>query len=169
MDRPIITKGAFDTQNNAFWDPMRRHYWCYVRDFHQGIRDIRVATSTDFRTWTEPALLKSVDSPDEPLYTNQVQPYYRAPHLFVGFPTRYVERPWTPSMKALPDPEHRQRRMKFHPRYGTAVTDGQFMTSRDGRTFRRWDEAFLRPGPERRHNWLYGDGYQNLGLIETAG
>ena len=61
-------------------------------------------------------------------------------------------------MKALPDPEHRQRRMKFHPRYGTAVTDGQFMTSRDGRTFRRWDEAFLRPGPERRDNWLYGDG-----------
>src|SRR5262249_44536737 len=54
------------------------------------------------------------------------------------------------------------------PRYGTAVTDGLFMTSRDGRTFHRWDEAFLRPGPERRHNWLYGDGYQNLGLLETA-
>jgi hypothetical protein len=42
------------------------------------------------------------------------------------------------------------------------------MTSRDGRTFRRWDEAFLRPGPERKDNWLYGDGYQNLGLLETA-
>src|SRR5262249_6808506 len=25
-DRPIITKGAFDTQNNAFWDPLRKHY-----------------------------------------------------------------------------------------------------------------------------------------------
>src|SRR5580704_9664317 len=58
--------------------------------------------------------------------------------------------------------------MKFSPRYGTAITDGQFMTSRDGRTFHRWDEAFLRPGPERRHNWLYGDCYQNLGLLETA-
>jgi hypothetical protein len=79
-----------------------------------------------------------------------------------------VERPWSPAIKALPDPEHRQRRMKFHPRYGTAVTDGLFMTSRDGRTFRRWDEAFLRPGPERRDNWLYGDGYQSLGLLETA-
>jgi hypothetical protein len=167
-DRPILTKGAFDTQNNAFWDPLRKHYWCYVRDFHQGIRDIRVATSSDFRTWTEPVPLQFVDAPDEPLYTNQVQPYYRAPHLFVGFPTRYIERPWSPSMKALPDPEHRQRRMKFHPRYGTAVTDGLFMTSRDGRTFRRWDEAFLRPGPQRKDNWLYGDCYQNLGLLETA-
>ena len=83
-DQPIITKGAFDTQNNAFWDPLRKHYWCYIRDFHNGIRDIRVATSTDFRTWTEPELLRFPGSPDEALYTNQVQPYYRAPHLFVG-------------------------------------------------------------------------------------
>jgi hypothetical protein len=113
-------------------------------------------------------MLRFVDSPDEALYTNQVRPYYRAPHLFVGFPTRYVERKWSPALQALPDPEHRRRRMMFHPRYGTAVTDGLFMTSRDGRTFRRWDEAFLRPGPERRNNWLYGDGYPSLGLLETA-
>jgi hypothetical protein len=166
-DKPVITKGAFDTQNNAFWDRLRQHYWCYIRDFHKGIRDIRVATSTDFRTWTVPEPLRFPGAADEPLYTNQVQPYYRSPHLFVGFPTRYIERPWTPSMKALPDPQHRQGRMKFHPRYGTAVTDGLFMTSRDGRTFDRWDEAFLRPGPERRDNWVYGDCYQNLGLLET--
>jgi hypothetical protein len=166
-DKPIITKGAFDTQNNAFWDRLRKHYWCYIRDFHNGIRDIRVATSEDFRTWTEPEPLRFPGAPDEPLYTNQIAPYYRAEHLFVGFPTRYVERPWSPSMKALPDPEHRQRRMKFHPRYGTAVTDGLFMTSRDGRTFHRFDEAFLRPGPERRDNWVYGDCYQSLGLLET--
>jgi hypothetical protein len=166
-EKPVITKGAFDTQNNAFWDELRRHYWCYIRDFHNGIRDIRVATSTDFRTWTEPEPLRFPGSPDEALYTNQVRPYYRAPHLFVGFPTRYVERPWMASMKALPDLEHRQRRMKFHPRYGTAVTDLLFMTSRDGRTFHRWDEAFLRPGPERRNNWVYGDCYPSLGLLET--
>ena len=108
-DKPIITKGAFDTQNNAFWDPVRKQYWCYIRDFHDGIRDIRVATSTDFRTWTEPELLAFVDSPDEPLYTNQVRPYDRAPHLFLGFPTRYIERRWSPTFEALPDPAHRRR------------------------------------------------------------
>jgi hypothetical protein len=167
-EKPIITKGAFDTQNNAFWDPVRGHYWCYIRDFHNGVRDIRVATSTDFRTWSEPERLVFVDAPDEPLYTNQVRPYDRAPHLFLGFPTRYVERPWSPSFDALPDLAHRRARMKFHPRFGTAVTDGQFMTSRDGRTFHRWDESFLRPGPERKDNWVYGDGYQSLGLLETA-
>src|SRR5262249_12348883 len=83
------------------------------------------------------------------------------------FPTRYVERPASPAFQSLPDPQHRERRMKFHPRYGTAVTDGLFMSSRDGRTFHPWGEAFIRPGVERRPNWLYGDGYQNWGLLET--
>lgn len=169
QEEPIITKGRFDSQNLAFWDPLRKHYWCYFRDFHDGIRDIRFATSTDFRTWTAPEMLRYVDSPEEALYTNQILPYYRAPHLFVGFPTRYVERaPSLPGIKALPDPGHRQRRMKLSPRYGTAVTDGLFMSSRDGRSFHRWGEPFIRPGLERQHNWLYGDGYQNWGLIETA-
>jgi hypothetical protein len=181
-DQPIMTQGRFDTQNNAFWDAERKQYWCYIRGFHDqsgrsiedtrhgtiGIRDIRVATSKDFRHWTEPQMLKYVDSPEEALYTNQIEPYYRAPEIFVGFPTRYVDRTFSPAaMQALPDPIHRQRRMSFLPRYGTVVTDGQFMTSRDGYTFHRWDETFIRPGPERSNNWVYGDGYQSLGLIET--
>ncbi len=140
--------------------------WCYIRDFHHGVRDIRVATSPDFRTWSTPESLAFVDAPDEALYTNQVRPYDRAPHLFLGFPTRYVERSWSPFFEALPDPTHRRNRMRFHPRYGTAITDGLFMTSRDGRTFRQWDEAFLRPGPERGDNWVYGDCYPALGLVE---
>jgi len=182
LDRPVITAGMFDTQNNAFWDPVRQQYWCYIRGFHEkdgrdttsshhgtsGIRDIRVATSKDFRTWTLPVQLKYPGSPDEALYTNQVEPYYRAPQLFVGFPTRYVDRPFSPAaMDALPDPSHRRNRMKSVPRYGTVITDGQFMTSRDGYSFHRWDETFIPPGPERDNNWIYGDGYQSLGLLET--
>ncbi len=181
-EKPLITHGKFDTQNNAFWDPVRRQYWCYIRGFHgpdgrdvepthhatTGIRDIRVATSSDFRTWTEPQRLKFPGSPDEALYTNQVEPYYRAPDLFVGFPTRYVDREFSAAaLDALPSPAHRRNRMKFVPRYGTVITDGQFMTSHDGTSFHRWDESFIPPGPERSNNWLYGDGYQSLGLIET--
>ncbi len=164
---PIITAGAFDTQNIVFWDTVRGHYWAYVRGFHNGLRDIRVATSTDFLTWTEPEMLQYEDSPDEQLYTNQVEPYFRAPHIFVGFPTRYVERGWEQSFEALPDVAHRKGRMKISPRYGTAVTDGLFMTSRDGKLFKRWGEAILRPGIERKNNWLYGDGYQSYGLVVT--
>lgn len=177
-ERPVITTGMFDTQNNAFWDPVRRHYWCYVRSFHgpdgkpttdtkTGVRDILVATSTDFLTWTAPEPLAYPGARDEALYTNAIQPYYRAPHLFVGFPARYMDREFSPAaMQALPDPRHRERRMAFSPRYGTTVTDGLFMTSRDGRTFHRWGEAFVRPGPQRRDNWVYGDGFVSLGLLE---
>ena len=96
-----------------------------------------------------------------------MEPYFRAPHIFVGFPTRYVERRWEPSFEFLPDVAHRKARMAFSPRYGTAVTDGLFMSSRDGRLFRRWGEAIIRPGIERQHNWVYGDGYQSYGLLET--
>jgi hypothetical protein len=181
-DQPIITHGTFDTQNNAFWDPVRKHYWCYIRGFHDqggrsvtstghgttGIRDIRVTTSADFRHWTDPVQITFTDSPEEALYTNQIEPYYRAPQLFVGFPTRYVDRKFSPAaLQTLPDPAHRQRRMSFVPRYGTVVTDGQFMTSRDGRAFHRWDEVFIPAGPERSNNWIYGDGYQSLGLLQT--
>jgi hypothetical protein len=39
--------------------------------------------------------------------------------------------------------------------------------TRDGLTFRRWDEAFLRPGPQPEGRWIYGDNYQSYGLFET--
>ncbi len=173
-DKPIITKGVFDSQNIAFWDPIRKQYWAYVRGYDNGKRDTLVATSQDFLTWTEPEWLQYGDAPNEQLYTNQVLPYPRAPHIFMGFPTRYVERGWCPSFDSLPDPEHRKNRMKRdkggsgEPRSGLATTDGLFMTSRDGRTFKRWGEAFIRPGIERKTNWVYGDCFQNWGIVETA-
>jgi hypothetical protein len=178
-EKPIITKGQFDTQNNAFWDPVRNCYWCYFRDFHDnpgnattdlenGIRDIRVSKSKDFLNWTDPQMIKFVDSPDVALYTNQVIPYYRAPHLFLGFPTQYVVRNFSSAaMRSLPDPEHRQLRMKFHPRLGTALTNGLFMSSYDGVTFNRKEDVFIPIGIQCKNNWVYGDGYQCLGLIET--
>src|SRR6185295_5701904 len=42
----------FDTQNLAFWDPIRKHYWAYYRGYQGGSRDIFVAKSQDFITWT---------------------------------------------------------------------------------------------------------------------
>jgi hypothetical protein len=168
QEAPILTQGRFDSQNNAFWDETRQYYWCYFRGFEEGIRDVRVATSKDFRVWSEPQPLRFGDAPREQLYTNQIEPYYRAPGLFVGFPTRYIEREVSATaLQALPDPVHRERRKRLKPRFGTAFTDGLFMTSRDGYEFRRWEDPFLPTGIQRDDNWVYGDGYQSLGLIET--
>jgi len=165
-EKPILTKGAFDSQNLAFWDPLKAEYRAYYRDFRDG-RDIKLSFSKDFLTWTEPIWLDYRPGRISELYTNQIIPYHRAPHIYLGFPTRYIDRGWSDSMKALPQPDYRQVRASVEQREGTALTDGMFMASRDGRTFSVWPESFIRPGLRLKGHWFYGDNYQNWGLVET--
>jgi hypothetical protein len=166
-EAPVITQGAFDSDNVAFWDPNTKEYRAYIRDFKDGVRDIKMSTSKDFITWTEPVWLEYPGAPEEQLYTNGIIPYFRAPQIYLGFPTRYVERGWSESMRALPELEHRLKRSGLTDRYGMALTDGLFMTSRDGRTFHRWSETFIRPGLRTSNNWAYGDNYQCWGVVTT--
>jgi hypothetical protein len=177
-ETPVITDGAFDSQNLAFWDAQAGLYRAYWRYFTggttdeknwkpSGFRAIRTATSKDFVHWENQQDLRYVDSPDEALYTNQVKPYARAPHLLLGFPTRYIERGWSESLKALPEREHREWRSKASDRYGMVVTEGLFMSSREGVTFKRWNEAFLPPGIERPGTWNYGNQYVAWHVVET--
>ena len=170
-DGPVVTKGAFDSHNTAFWDPDRRRYAMYVRYFSegefQGLRSIGMSHSTDFTKWSEPVGLTYPNSPAQQMYTNQIAPYYRAPHVLLGFPTRYVARPLTNHVKTLDPVPLRTQLVLADRRVGTDLTDGVFMSSRDGLTFHRWDEAFLRPGFQGEGRWIYGDNYQSYGLFET--
>jgi hypothetical protein len=177
-EEPIITDGAFDSQNLAFWDTASGQYRAYWRSFNAGApagdaagaknhRAIRTATSQDFLHWENQADLTYVDSPIEQLYTNQIKPYHRAPHILIGFPTRYIDRGSSDSMRSLPEREHREMRSSASPRYGTAVTEGLFMASRDCVQFKRWNEAFLRPGIERPGSWNYGQQYLAWHVVET--
>ena len=72
---PVITKGAFDSQNNAFWSESEKQYVCYFRVFRDGIRWIARTTSQDFIHWTEPVDLELDGKPRQHLYTNQIDPY----------------------------------------------------------------------------------------------
>ena len=162
----VMPRGPFDSQNLAFWDSVRGEYRAYFRDFRNG-RDISTATSKDFRTWEEVVWIEYSPGRGSELYTNQIIAYHRAPHILLGFPTRYLDRGWSESMRALPQLEFRKIRASKVRREGTALTDGMFMSSRDGRHFRIWPESFVRPGLRTRNNWFYGDNYQNWGLIET--
>jgi hypothetical protein len=166
--QPVMTGHPFDTQNVAFWDPEIGKYRAYIRDFDNGCRGIMTSTSADFINWSPREWLQYPGSPQEPLYTNQVEPYYRAPHILIGLPARYVDRGWVDATHELPSPELRKQRAATSPRYGSAVTDGLLMASRDGLHFHRWNEAFLRPGLRTRHNWAYGDNYLARGIVETA-
>lgn len=138
-DDPVITKGAFDSQNLAFWDPVRELYVDFHRFFHDGVRDILTCTSTDFLDWTDPVPLAYTGAPKEHLYTNAIRPYDRAPHILLGFPTRYLPK--------------------------TQQVEPTFMTSRDGRNFRRWPEALIPiTAPEDRDG--NRSNYMTWGLVQ---
>ncbi len=171
-------KGAFDSQNLAFWDPTINRYRAYWRTSPEGIindtewkpkgpRSIRTGISSDLDEWESIEDLSFDDPIPQEMYTNGVFPYHRAPHILLGFPMRYIERENGPAMEALPDSENRSIRAAAHPRYGYALSEGLLMASRDGSHFKRWNEAFLRPGPERPGTWHYGAPSIAWGLIET--
>ena len=166
-DEPAITTGAFDSQNLMFWDSVREEYREYHRHFRDGVRDIMTATSQDPLHFPEPEWLSYPGAPVQQLYTNQIVPYHRAPHIFMGFPARYTEREWSEPLYAVPGLDERLARSQSHERYGATITDALFMTSRDGLNFKRWSEAFIRPGPRQQQSWVYGDNYVFWGLIET--
>lgn len=168
--KPVISGGSFDSQNLGFWDAYNkkyRVYWRYMAGEKQ-VRSIRTASSPDFLHWDNFADLKYTASPEEHLYNNVIKSYYRAPQIIMGFPIRYVEREWSKAaLNALPEPEHRKLRSSSVKRFGEAITEGLFMTSRDGVTFNRWSEAFLRPGIERPGTWNYGHQFIGWTMIET--
>jgi hypothetical protein len=116
QDKPAITHGAFDSQNLAFWDSHIGKYREYHRHFRV-VRDIMTGTSDDFLNWTTPKWLDYPNATPEHLYTNTVQPCPHAPHILIGFPTRF-----------LPAKEQ---------------TEPTFMASRDGQTFRRYTDAVI--------------------------
>ena len=150
LNHPAITNGAFDSQNLAFWDPLRE---CYV-DFHRkgrgGVRDIMTCTSKDFRSWTEPVFLEYADQRLEHLYTNGILRYHRAPHLYLGFPARFVP-----------------GRTKIEGREPPGISDAILISSRDGLNFHRWSNAFIRPSTEP-EVWTDRNNYPAWGLIETG-
>ncbi len=116
---PVITEGAFDSQNLAFYDTVRGEYRAYWRIFSNKVRAIRTATSKDFVTWEPHHDLEYPEgTPEQHLYTNAILPYARAPHLFIGFPTRYL-------------PDEGQR------------VEPIFMLSRNGVNFRRFNDPVI--------------------------
>jgi len=141
----VITNGAFDSQNLAFWDTDRKEYRAYWRYFTKDtkVRAIRTATSKDFLTWENEADLAYGDAPEQQLYTNAIQKYFRAPHLFIGFPTRYLP-------------------------YEGARVEPILMSGRDGVNFQRWNEPVIpESAPEDRKG--NRSNYMAWGMFQLPG
>ncbi len=146
FDKPVLTDGMFDSQNIAFWSEHEGCYVCYFRTWtgegYEGLRTISRSTSKDFENWTKTIAMNPNDT-NEHLYTSAINPYFRAPHIYISLPTRF-----------LPDRGN--------------STDILFMSSRGGNTFdRTFMEAFIRPGldPQR---WLNRANYATLNVVPTG-
>lgn len=151
-DTPVITKGAFDSQNLAFFDGTRSRYVCFSRIFSNKVRAVQSCTSSDFLAWSDGVAHKYAEGvPMEHFYTSATVPCPTAPHLFLSFPKRFIT-----SRKKVPDHE------------GPGVSDAVFMSSRDGV---HWDrpflEAWVRPGPDLK-NWTDRNNMTANGIVVTG-
>jgi hypothetical protein len=164
---PLKMEGTFDTINTAFWDKARGCYRCYTRYFENltpemgfddvlgerpsVVRAIQSSTSSDFINWSP--VVHNVyidDDTTTQLYTNSALPCPGAEHILLAFPNRYVQQRITrPS----------------HPYPG--VNDALFISSRDGITWQRWLEAWVRPGLDDL-NWTERNNYPTWGIVETS-
>lgn len=132
----------FDSQNYAFWSESEGRYVCYFRRFIQGHRGIARTTSEDFVHWT-PFVEIPVNLPNEDLYTPCTQPYFRAPHIYIALPTRFMNK-------------------------RGAATDILFMTTRGGNTYdREFPESFIRPGLGK-EGWANRANYAAIGIHQTS-
>ncbi|MCK5805311.1 MAG: hypothetical protein KAI66_20950 [Lentisphaeria bacterium] len=159
---------GLDSQNNAFWSQSEKQYVCYFRIYRDGghsIRWVARTTSKDFIHWTKPVDMELGGKPREQLYTAQIAPYLRAPHIYLGMPTRFF-----PNRRVLTEEE--TQRIGTPEPYLNDSTDILLTSSRSGmhggagfkRTFL---EAFIRPGLDPR-NWTSRANYAAKGIIQTS-
>ena len=162
---PVLTQGAFDSQNVAFWSEAEQCYAAYFRTWtggaFAGYRTISRATSTDLIHWSAPVEMSFGDTPREHLYTSQTRPYFRAPHIYLATPMRFV-----PGRKVLTDEQ--ARALGVDPGYASDAADAVLMATRGGNRYTRlFMEALIRPGNDL-GNWASRAGLTAQGIVPTG-
>ncbi len=140
----------FDSQNVPFFDEVRGDYVLYAREFFEGVRSLRSASSPDFLNWSEFEHADFGDAAIEHLYTNSTVPHPGAPHIHIAFPKRFV-----PDRKLVED----------WPTGG--LSEACLMTTRDRVRWHRHMEAFIRPGLGR-EGWTERNYMITRGLVEMG-
>jgi len=162
---PVITEGAFDSQNVSFWSGEEQLYLCYFRTWKrvgdQNYRTISRTTSRDFLHWSDPVEMDFGNTPAEHLYTNQTSPYFRAPHIYVAIAARFM-----PQRQVLTEEQARQ--LNVNPKYFNDCSDAVLMTSRGGnKYYRTFMDGFIRPGIGLQ-NWVSRSNYPALNVVQTG-
>jgi hypothetical protein len=170
-DEPLFAGYALDSLNVLTWVPAEQCYAVYLRTWSEGgtpeqpkfkgIRTISRSTSKDFVTWTKPEPMSFGDTPLEHLYTNNTQPYFRAPHLLVALPFRLLpgrQAYTTAELAAWGVPEQ----------HAKGLSDAVLVTSRGGTRYdRTFMESFIRPGSDRLA-WHARETQPSNGIVPTS-
>lgn len=190
---------GYDSPNQAFYD----HSIGAYRLFHRGFRDdgftwkrtIMTHITEDFVNFTPLGKLAfngrfdKLFAQGQELYTNAIRPYFRAPHIMLGFPMRYYdgsmipgmhlpspynertpntnhEGEWNSRILSRPNLKTRLSIIKKQMRYAMCSTDTVIISSRDGKNFYGHGESLLNP-PPCDDSWVYGAGTVFMGMIPT--
>lgn len=161
----VITEGAFDSQNVAFWSEAEQCYACYFRTWteggYRGYRWVSRSTSSDFVHWSPPEVMDAGNTTPEHLYTNQTQPYFRAPHIYLAVAARFM-----PGRGVITAEQAAQ--LGIEANYYKDCSDVVLMTSRGGNRYQRhFMEGFIRPGIGLEH-WSSRSNYPACGLLQTG-
>jgi len=160
QEEPVITEGAFDSQNVAFWSESEGCYCGYFRTW-DGYRTISRVTSPDFVNWSEPVVMTYGDTPREHLYTNQTGPYFRAPHIYLAICARFM-----PGRRVVTAAQSEE--MGGEADYSGDCSDTVLLTSRGGSTYdRTFMEGFVRPGLGMT-NWTSRTNYPAYGVVPIS-
>ena len=162
---PLFIKGAFDSQNVAFWSEKEQQYVLYFRTWsgpdYSGIRTIGRTTSKDFIHWSEPQRMNFGATPMEHLYTNQTSPYFRAPHIYISIAARFM-----PGRQVINTEQ--AEALHVNPEYFRDCSDVVLMSSRGGNKYdRTFMEGFIKPAIGLQ-NWVSRSNYPALNVVQTG-
>jgi hypothetical protein len=103
------------------------------------------------------------DSPREQFYTNNTEPYFRAPHIYIAPAARFMEK-----RRVVTDGQAQAIGLKSIRNifFGNDCSDGVLLTSRAGSVHydRTFMDTFIRPGPGY-ENWVTRTNYPFTGIV----
>jgi len=156
----------YDSQNVPLWSP---HENCYVAYFRVVMppfqRYIARATSRDFLHWENIETMEVIHdgqpAPFEQFYTNQTSTYFRAPHIYIATPARFME-----GRQVLTAEQATEANVD--PGYFKDCSDAVLLTSRGGNRYdRTFMEPLIRPGIGLQ-NWVSRTNYPARNLVPTG-
>jgi hypothetical protein len=168
LKHPILIDDKYDSQNVVFWSEAEQLYLCYYRSWTRvdslDVRTISRATSKDFIHWSRGEPMQFGNTPMEHLYTNQTDPYYRAPQIYIATAARFM-----PKRVAITFDQAKAMHVdSAYFKSSPELSDVVLLSSRGGNRYNRtFMTSFIRPGTGY-NNWVSRANYPALHIVETS-